>query len=128
MVVVPGSVVGVVVEIDAEGYVHLKGRSKRFAKVGGEMISLAAVEEAVNRLWPQHIHAIIARPDARRGEELILFTIFKDADKSALISFWKEQGLSKLSLPRTLRILPSLPLLGSGKVNYVALEERGLSN
>jgi len=116
---------GDVVEIDAEGYVHLKGRSKRFAKVGGEMISLAAVEEAVNQLWPQHIHAIIARPDARRGEELILFTIFKDADKSALISFWKEQGLSKLSLPRILRILPSLPLLGSGKVNYLALEERG---
>jgi len=118
---------GDIVEIDEEGYVHLKGRSKRFAKVGGEMISLAAVEEAVKRLWPKHIHGIIARPDPRKGEVLILFTNFKEADKSTLISFWNEQGLSKLSLPREIHILPSLPLLGSGKVDYVALGEENVA-
>ncbi len=114
---------GDIVNIDSEGYVRLLGRAKRFAKVGGETISLLAVEEALLRLWPGSIHAVITRPDSKKGERLVLFTNYVSAEKSALISFWKIQGLSELSLPRVIHILPLLPLLGSGKINYRALEE-----
>jgi acyl-[acyl-carrier-protein]-phospholipid O-acyltransferase / long-chain-fatty-acid--[acyl-carrier-protein] ligase len=113
---------GDIVDIDAEGFVRLLGRAKRFAKVGGETVSLIAVEETILRLWPGHIHAVIARPDPKKGEQLILFTNFPAAERSILISFWKAQGLSELSLPKVIRILPTLPLLGSGKVDYRALE------
>ncbi len=114
---------GDIVHIDSEGYVRLRGRAKRFAKIGGEMISLAGVEEALTQLWPEHRHAVIAQSDPKKGEKLILFTNYGLAERSALVSFWKTQGLSELSLPRVIHVLPSLPLLGSGKVNYRALEE-----
>ena len=117
---------GDIVDIDEQGYVRLLGRAKRFAKVGGETISLAAVEEALSRLWPGYIHGVIARSDPKKGEQLVLFTNYTAAERSELISFWKAQGLSELSLPRHIRILAALPLLGSGKVNYRALEEEGI--
>lgn len=109
---------GDIVEVDGEGYVRLIGRAKRFAKVAGEMISLLAVEEAIERLWPEHRHAVLSCPDSKKGETLILFTTFPPANRTALIAFWRAQGLSELSLPKVIHILPSLPLLGSGKVNY----------
>ena len=114
--------------MDEEGYVRLLGRAKRFAKVGGEMVSLAAVEEAVYRVWPEAKHAVIAQPDPKKGERLILFTDYPSADKSALISFWKAQGMAELTLPASLYILSSLPLLGTGKVDYKALEENKISH
>jgi acyl-[acyl-carrier-protein]-phospholipid O-acyltransferase / long-chain-fatty-acid--[acyl-carrier-protein] ligase len=112
---------GDIAEVDEEGYVTLKGRVKRFAKVGGEMISLTAVEEAVESLWPGHTHGVLAESDPKKGERLILYTTYPQADKAALVSFWKQEGLSELSLPRVLTVLPSLPLLGSGKIDYRAL-------
>jgi acyl-[acyl-carrier-protein]-phospholipid O-acyltransferase/long-chain-fatty-acid--[acyl-carrier-protein] ligase len=112
---------GDIAEVDADGYVTLKGRAKRFAKVGGETVSLAAVEEAVGRLWTGYTHAVITHPDPKKGEHLVLYTTFPKADKTALLSFWKEEGLPDVSLPRVLIILFSLPLLGSGKVDYKAL-------
>lgn len=115
---------GDIVQMDEEGYVTLKGRATRFAKVGGEMVSLPAIEEALQRLWPEYAHAVIAQPDQKKGEKLVLFTTVPSADRSALISFWKTQGLSDLSLPRVIKTIPSLPLLGSGKVDYKALGER----
>ena len=117
---------GDIVDIDTEGYVRLLGRAKRFAKVGGEMIFLAAVEEAIRCLWPGYSHAVIARPDPRKGEKLILFTTYYLADRAALLSYWRVQGLSELSLIRSIHILPSLPLLGSGKIDYRALEGEGI--
>ncbi|MBA3813981.1 MAG: acyl-[ACP]--phospholipid O-acyltransferase [Alphaproteobacteria bacterium] len=113
---------GDIVHIDEEGYVTIKGRAARFAKVGGEMISLMGVEDALYRLWPEYVHAVIAQPDQKKGEQLLLLTTFPTADRTALMAFWKGQGLSDLSLPRVIKILPSLPLLGSGKIDYKALE------
>lgn len=113
---------GDIVQIDEEGYVTLKGRATRFAKIGGEMVSLTAVEDALHRLWPEYAHAVIARADLRKGEQLVLFTTFPAAERTALIAFWKAQGLPDLSLPRVINILSALPLLGSGKIDRKALE------
>ncbi|HCC23987.1 MAG TPA: acyl-[ACP]--phospholipid O-acyltransferase [Holosporales bacterium] len=113
---------GDIAEIDEDGYVLLLGRAKRFAKVGGEMISLSFVEEAISQLWPNHLHAILAKTHPIKGEQLVLFTTYSKADRSALISFWKAQGYAELSLPRIIHKMVTLPLLGSGKVDYRALE------
>ncbi|MBY0501464.1 MAG: acyl-[ACP]--phospholipid O-acyltransferase [Alphaproteobacteria bacterium] len=115
---------GDIVTLDPEGYIRLVGRANRFAKVGGENVSLAAVEEAIARLWPEHHHAVLARPDPKKGERLILYTTYPFVERSILISFWKEQGLPEFSCPRIIHTLSSLPLLGSGKVDYRALEAR----
>ena len=72
---------GDIVEIDAEGFVTIKGRAKRFAKVAGEMVPLGAVEDFVARVWPAAIHAVVAVPDPKRGEQLVLVT--EQADASA---------------------------------------------
>jgi acyl-[acyl-carrier-protein]-phospholipid O-acyltransferase/long-chain-fatty-acid--[acyl-carrier-protein] ligase len=112
---------GDIVEVGAEGYVTIKGRATRFAKVGGEMIPLTGVEDALSRLWPEHMHAVIARADPRKGEQLVLYTTFPKAARSAIVAFWKDEKLPELSIPRTVHILPSMPLLGSGKIDYKTL-------
>jgi acyl-[acyl-carrier-protein]-phospholipid O-acyltransferase/long-chain-fatty-acid--[acyl-carrier-protein] ligase len=95
-----------------------KGRAKRFAKVAGEMVPLGAVEDFIERLWPSSQHAVIAVPDAKRGEQLILVTTHADATRAALVGAAREGGLPEIFVPRALTRVPTLPLLGSGKVDY----------
>lgn len=115
---------GDVVTLDADGFVAIQGRAKRFAKVAGEMISLGAVEEAVEALWPGDRHAVLAMPDERRGERLILVTTKVDADRATLAEGLRRLGLSELAVPRAVEVEETLPLLGSGKIDYVTLGRR----
>ena len=112
---------GDIVSVDGEGYVTVLGRLRRFAKIAGEMISLAAVEVAVTALWPDAQHAVLALPDAKKGERLVLATTVPDLDRATLAAGLKGRGLSELAMPRTIERRDRLPLLGSGKVDYVAL-------
>ncbi|MDA8231270.1 MAG: acyl-[ACP]--phospholipid O-acyltransferase [Magnetospirillum sp.] len=116
---------GDIVAVDSDGFATIVGRARRFAKVAGEMISLAAVEEAVARLWPDARHAVLAVPEERRGERLILVTTRPGADRETLAAGLKALGLSDLAIPRTIVGRERLPLLGTGKTDYVALQ-RGL--
>jgi acyl-[acyl-carrier-protein]-phospholipid O-acyltransferase/long-chain-fatty-acid--[acyl-carrier-protein] ligase len=112
---------GDIVTIDEQGFVTIKGRAKRFAKVGGEMISLAAVEAIAGDLWPQQPVAVVAVPDMRKGERLILATQKKDATRAEFIAFAKRQHAGDLMIPSEVMIFDKLPLLGSGKVDLVSL-------
>lgn len=112
---------GDLVEIDGDGFVTLKGRAKRFAKVGGEMISLTAVEELAGRVWPNALHAAVVVPDSKKGEAIVLVTNQKNAERQVLAERLKEEGLSELHLPREVRIVERMPLLASGKVDYPAV-------
>ena len=85
------------------------------------MISLAAVEALASDLWPNALSAVVAVPDARKGERLILVTQQKDATRSQLIAFARERGASELMIPSEIMILDKLPLLGSGKVDLMSL-------
>ncbi len=114
---------GDIVTIDAQGFVTIKGRAKRFAKVGGEMISLAAVEALAGDLWPQQPVAVVAVPDARKGERLILATQKKDAARSEFMAYAKQQHAADLMIPSEIMIFDKLPLLGSGKVDLVSLSK-----
>jgi acyl-[acyl-carrier-protein]-phospholipid O-acyltransferase/long-chain-fatty-acid--[acyl-carrier-protein] ligase len=112
---------GDIVTLDAQGFVTIKGRAKRFAKIGGEMISLAAVEALAGDLWPNALSAVVAVPDARKGERLILVTQQKDATRSQFQAYAREHGASELMLPSEILVLEKMPMLGSGKVDLLTL-------
>ncbi|HYA07866.1 MAG TPA: acyl-[ACP]--phospholipid O-acyltransferase, partial [Xanthobacteraceae bacterium] len=114
---------GDIVTIDAQGFVIIQGRAKRFAKVGGEMISLAAVEMLAADLWPDNTTAVIAVPDARKGERLIMVTNKHGASRSDFIAYARGKHASELMFPAEIIVLDKLPLLGSGKVDNLALQK-----
>jgi len=109
---------GDIVDIDEEGYVTILGRAKRFAKIAGEMVSLGAVENLVSTLWPDELHAVVALPDARKGEQLVLLTEREDAPRDALSAHARAEGASELMVPRQIFTVDKLPLLGSGKADH----------
>lgn len=113
---------GDIVDIDEAGYVAIKGRAKRFAKIGGEMVSLSAVENMANTLWPDYEHAVISIPDAKKGEQLILYTTNQKADRKELQEHAKAAGVTELSVPKSIVTLDKIPVLGTGKVDYKGLE------
>ena len=112
---------GDIVSIDAQGFITIKGRVKRFAKVGGEMISLAAVEMLAADLWPDAISGATTIPDVRKGERLILVTTQKNANRSDFIAFARSRGASEMAIPAEFIVVDKLPLLGSGQVDNLAL-------
>jgi len=112
---------GDIVTIDAQGFVTIKGRAKRFAKIGGEMISLPAVEGYAAALWPGSEHAVVTRPDAKKGEQLVLFTTAPQASARQLSAWGRAHGVPELMLPKDVRVLEVLPALATGKTDHVAL-------
>jgi acyl-[acyl-carrier-protein]-phospholipid O-acyltransferase/long-chain-fatty-acid--[acyl-carrier-protein] ligase len=112
---------GDIVTIDEQGFVTIKGRAKRFAKIGGEMISLAAVEALASELWPDALSAVVAMPDARKGERLILATQQQGGTRGEFQSFAKSKHASELMIPSEIWHMEKLPLLGTGKVDMMAL-------
>jgi len=114
---------GDIVAIDEQGYIAIKGRAKRFAKVGGEMISLAAVEMLAAELWPNYNSAVIAIPDDRKGERLILVTDKHSATRAEFQVYARSKHAAELMNPSEVIILDKLPLLGSGKPDLVTLQK-----
>lgn len=111
---------GDIVAIDAQGFLSIKGRAKRFAKIAGEMVSLSAVEALATELWPTVTSVVVALPDARKGERLVLMTTDAKATRETFARFARQKGTSELMVPADILIVPSVPLLGSGKPDYVA--------
>src|SRR5690606_16176060 len=114
---------GDTVSIDPQGYVWIKGRAKRFAKVGGEMVSLAAVEALAQELWPGASSVVVALPDPRKGERLALLTTQGDAARESIMRHAKARGASDLMVPSQVIPVPKLPLLGSGKPDFLASQK-----
>lgn len=113
---------GDIVVFDEAGYVTILGRAARFAKIGGEMVSLLAAEELAASLWPDARHAVLAVADERKGERLVLVTTAEQADAPALVAHARNAGAHDLMVPRRIVRLAEMPLLGSGKTDYVALQ------
>ncbi len=114
---------GDIVEVDADGFVTIKGRVKRFAKIGGEMVSLTLVEELAQHAWPEVRHAAVSVPDAQRGETIVLVTEQSDAERAVLQQAAKTLGVGEINVPRTLLVVGQLPLLGTGKTDYPAIQK-----
>lgn len=116
---------GDIVEIDKKGYIMIKGRAKRFAKIGGEMVSLAVVENCAKALWPDNEHVAICRPHKKKGETIILCSDCDDANRADLLAWAQSHGVPELAVPKKIDLVNEIPVLGTGKVDYVAVE-RGL--
>ncbi|MFL5080870.1 MAG: AMP-binding protein, partial [Microvirga sp.] len=112
---------GDIVALDAQGFIAIKGRAKRFAKIGGEMVSLAAVEALAAELWPDALSAVASAPDARKGERLVLVTERRDASRAAFQAFAKAKGAAELMIPAEVLVVDNVPVLGSGKLDYVGV-------
>jgi acyl-[acyl-carrier-protein]-phospholipid O-acyltransferase/long-chain-fatty-acid--[acyl-carrier-protein] ligase len=120
---------GDIVHVDEEGYIAIRGRQKRFAKIGGEMVSLAVVENCASALWPDHMHAAIAVPDERKGEQIILVSDAPQANRPELIAWAQNHGAPELAVPRKIVITGAVPVLGTGKTDYLrvmAIAKEGL--
>ena len=113
---------GDVVEIGDDGRITILGRVKRFAKIGGEMVSLTAAEQIAHQVWPDSRHAVISVPDAKKGERLILVTDRLDATAAPLIEHAQKVGASELAVPRKIMKVPEIPVLGTGKTDYAAIQ------
>lgn len=113
---------GDVVAISDDNWIRIKGRVKRFAKVGGEMVSLTAAEDLACAVWPDSRHAVVSLPDPKKGERLILVTDRRDADAGPLIAHAQSIGAPEIAVPRKIIRVPEIPVLGTGKTDYVALQ------
>jgi acyl-[acyl-carrier-protein]-phospholipid O-acyltransferase/long-chain-fatty-acid--[acyl-carrier-protein] ligase len=117
---------GDIVSVDAEGYLHILGRMKRFAKVSGEMVSLTAVEDALAGAFPHYgLHcqvAVITRPEENKGEMLIAVTNEPKLTLDEIRDAIKAKGLTNLSVPREIKVVKEIPKLGTGKVNHRELQ------
>lgn len=114
---------GDIVSIDAEGYISILGRAKRFAKIGGEMVSLTAVEGLASAVWPEARHAVVAVADSRKGEKLVLVTDRSDAEVARLAEWAREHGAPELAVPKKIVRVGEVPVLGTGKTDYVAIQQ-----
>lgn len=112
---------GDVVEIDPEGYVGIVGRLKRFAKVAGEMVCLEMTEAIARAASGEAMHAALNVPDAGRGEAIVLFTTDSALTREQLAAAARGLGYPELALPRRIQVVEGLPVLGSGKVDYIRL-------
>jgi acyl-[acyl-carrier-protein]-phospholipid O-acyltransferase/long-chain-fatty-acid--[acyl-carrier-protein] ligase len=110
------------VDIDEHGFVTIVGRAKRFAKVGGEMVSLGQVEALAATAWPDARHGAVTLPDARKGEQVVLLSTHEQADRDALLKVARAQGVAEIMVPKTVLVVKDLPLLGTGKTDYPAAE------
>ena len=118
---------GDIADIDEEGFITILGRAKRFAKIGGEMVSLTAVEELALNTWPDYVHAAINLPDEKKGEKIVLITDNKEATRKDIQEFARNHKIGELYIPRKVVLADEIPVLGTGKVDYKTLTEMALA-
>lgn len=111
---------GDVVTIDKEGIIRIKGRVKRFAKIGGEMVSLAVVENCASAIWPDNLHAAVALPDPKKGEQIVLLSDAAAANRDDILSWAQNHGVPELAVPKKVFRVEEVPVLGTGKMDYGA--------
>jgi acyl-[acyl-carrier-protein]-phospholipid O-acyltransferase/long-chain-fatty-acid--[acyl-carrier-protein] ligase len=86
------------------------------------MISLTAVEILAEGLWPDNRHAVVSVNDSKKGERLVIFTDYSGADLESLGGWAKKTGTPNIAVPKKIFKLEMVPVLGSGKTDYQALQ------
>ncbi len=119
---------GDIVDVDEDGFVWIKGRAKRFAKIGGEMVSLMAVEGYINEASPEGHHVVVAVSDERKGERLVLVTDDSVLCRSTITNAAKKKQLSEIMIPKTIILVEQVPILGTGKTNYPEVQKLAEQN
>ena len=118
---------GDVVDIDEIGFFTIKDRIKRFAKIGGEMVSLNAVQDmvidATKKMLGEYNYGVVAVPHESKGEQIVLVTNNKDVTSALLHAYVKANGMSELYLPRVILYHDKLPVFATGKSDNVTLKK-----
>ncbi len=114
---------GDIVSVDDDGLLRIKGRVKRFAKIGGEMVSLAVVENCACAIWPDNMHASASIPDPRKGEQIVLLTDAPDANREDILAWAQNHGVQDLAVPKKIFHVDEIPVLGTGKLDYGAIQK-----
>ena len=114
---------GDIVAIDEDGFIAIRGRLKRFAKIGGEAVSLAVVENIATALWPDNAHAAVALPDGRKGEQIVLVSDAIQASRVDMVGWAQNHGVTELALPRRVVVVNAIPVLATGKTDYVSVQK-----
>jgi acyl-[acyl-carrier-protein]-phospholipid O-acyltransferase/long-chain-fatty-acid--[acyl-carrier-protein] ligase len=114
---------GDVASIDEQGFIAIRGRVKRFAKIGGETVSLAVVENIAAAIWPDNHHAAVTMADRAKGEQIVLVTDVAGARRLDLVAWAQNHGVSELAVPRRIVVVEALPVLGTGKTDYVTVQK-----
>lgn len=114
---------GDIISIDEDNYINIQGRAKRFAKIGGEMISLTAVETYINKASPEGHHVVVSVPDERKGEQLILITNDETLSRHTVKEAAKKAEVTEIMIPKTVILVEVVPLLGTGKTNYPEVQK-----
>lgn len=118
--------------LDERGYLTLSGRLKRFVKIGGEMVSLAAIEEILQKMGPKQDGAsdpsspslaVCALEVEGKKSEIYLFTTF-DTTTEAANHTLRDSGMSNIIKIRAVKKVPFIPLLGTGKIDYRRLASK----
>jgi acyl-[acyl-carrier-protein]-phospholipid O-acyltransferase/long-chain-fatty-acid--[acyl-carrier-protein] ligase len=109
---------GDIVGRDPEGFLRIKGRAKRFAKIGGEMVSLGAIEEFAAKISPAFRHAAVTKPDTRKGELVVLFTEDPALTRDEYRKGAGAVGIPEIMFPREVISVAHIPVLGTGKTDY----------
>ena len=117
---------GDIVTVDDQGFIRIRGRVKRFAKVGGEMVSLAVVENCASAIWPDNMHAAATIPDPRKGEQVVLLSDAEAVNRPDLLAWAQNHGVSELAVPRKVFHVEEIPVLGTGKVDYGSVSKKAL--
>lgn len=125
-------VTGDIASIDDNGFIKITDRLKRICKIGGEMVPLGRVEEALHEAADEdkQVFAVTSIPDDAKGEKLVVLHILETEQLSEILKKMSEKGLPNLYLPRLDHFIKveQLPLLGSGKLDLqlskkIALEQ-----
>ncbi len=105
--------------LDEDGFLYIEDRYSRFAKIGGEMISLGQVETAIRRVSDDLDLELVAVnvPDRKKGESIIVLSN-RPLDQKSLRPRLLEAGLSNLSLPSAYFLVDEVPKLGTGKTDF----------
>jgi acyl-[acyl-carrier-protein]-phospholipid O-acyltransferase / long-chain-fatty-acid--[acyl-carrier-protein] ligase len=113
---------GDIASVEPNGNIRIKGRIKRFAKIGGEMVSLTVVENCASAIWPDDMHAAANLPDKRKGEQIVLLSTAADANRADMLGWAQNHGVPELAVPRHVYHVEAIPVLGTGKVNFGAVQ------
>jgi long-chain-fatty-acid--[acyl-carrier-protein] ligase len=111
--------------VDEDGFLHISGRLKRFVKIAGEMISLPAVEEIVLGKYGSEKEVVLAIEAKEYGDGSVKFVAFstKALEVSKLNAYLRERGVSNLVKITEVVLLDEIPLLGTGKTDFMSLRK-----
>ena len=116
---------GDLVKYNKDRIVTFMGRLKRFVKIGGEMVSLPAIEEVLTNIYRTEKVPIPLAVEAKGTDampEIILFTVL-DLDKNTINQQIRDAGMSPIHYVKSIVKLEEIPLLGSGKTDYQTLKK-----